>query len=873
MSVADPFVPSWPLYSPASPLDKLSPPHPPYPVQSLHSLPPATRIDSFAPPAHPHPSPPHLNAGQLLHHLTQLGLLHRLPAGVTGGQELKGNPIQPQAQRLGRSPLTSPPLHGETPPPHLNAQQLQLLAQLQGLGAPSPLQSSPSPASPPYTRTHPIQPKPISPQHRPARPLPVPLSSSPSTASSHSPPTASTSVELGTVLLSYLTSIDLQRGLLYVSRLWRFRALYVLQSRQVNIQVQLMHLYLGPFRPSNMLELVFSSKVELRSERPQPPRTPRSYPMASALTSPVIPARATPTAALCASPASVARATVCAPVASTQLVQAKEIPLTTDASALLASPARPLSKKKMREAALLADSQYNSIIECGILLSSFPPTPPHRAFKQWCAFFNKQVEVYTAVNDPTGQILYRASALADKFDYATNKVGMYLSRRRLSGGGIYQATGFRCKPPGRTGLKCGGYFLTIEACKEFENHFQYGGLTEEQRKEKIGAGAGGMTETREWEEGREESEGEEEDKAVKVKMEGGGGGTQVGLPLSTVVHQVLPQSPSFSASPLSFTKKRHLSESSQRAEGDSDVSSHLSSFKRVKSDDSSGSDSGGRASSDGSNSGSDTLPSTSSLDKRSRSGSGSEGEFNAALDTQSPAQSTRSSNSNSSNSVHSSTSSHRSAFKAPSSYRQTSFNGLVSSSSIGAIPLAQGGNDSISPPPSLPEMSASTSPGSLSGMLGYGGLTSVSPSTMPSVYASTSPSSSSSTCPSYPFNSFPPPLFSPTPVSYMQSCNTSPPLAVSHQFNALSLQPQPPVVPLGYQQSAGLEAAFTSALMQRPQVGMGGGEVSVGSNGLLNINNLTLPQLQALLGVSGGGQSLMNHLILQQQQQQHQYGV
>ena len=75
---------------------------------------------------------------------------------------------------------------------------------------------------------------------------------------------ASGTVELATSLLSYLSSVELQRGLLYVNRLWRFKSLYVLQSRQVNVQVQLTHLYLGPFRASNMLELVFSLQVRQR---------------------------------------------------------------------------------------------------------------------------------------------------------------------------------------------------------------------------------------------------------------------------------------------------------------------------------------------------------------------------------------------------------------------------------------------------------------------------------------------------------------------------------------------------------------------------------------------------------------------------------
>jgi hypothetical protein len=46
-----------------------------------------------------------------------------------------------------------------------------------------------------------------------------------------------------------------------------------------------------------------------------------------------------------------------------------------------------------------------------------------------------------------------------------------VARRRSLGSGIYQATAFRFKPAGRSGLKCGGYFLSLEACKDFEEHF------------------------------------------------------------------------------------------------------------------------------------------------------------------------------------------------------------------------------------------------------------------------------------------------------------------------------------------------------------------------------------------------------------------
>jgi hypothetical protein len=111
--------------------------------------------------------------------------------------------------------------------------------------------------------------------------------------------------------------------------------------------------------------------------------------------------------------------------------------------------------------------QYQTVIDCGYVDDN-----GERQLSVYSPYFGKQIEVYSAVNDPTKSNLYRVSALAEKIGCATNKVGMYLARRRQVSAGIYQATQFRSKPPGRTGLKSGGYFLTQEACQEFEHHFR-----------------------------------------------------------------------------------------------------------------------------------------------------------------------------------------------------------------------------------------------------------------------------------------------------------------------------------------------------------------------------------------------------------------
>src|SRR5690554_2473736 len=65
---------------------------------------------------------------------------------------------------------------------------------------------------------------------------------------------------------------------------------------------------------------------------------------------------------------------------------------------------------------------FRSTIDCGWV----DPETGLRTVKLFEPWFGTEVEVYTAANDPVkGRILYRASALATKFNCATNKVGMY----------------------------------------------------------------------------------------------------------------------------------------------------------------------------------------------------------------------------------------------------------------------------------------------------------------------------------------------------------------------------------------------------------------------------------------------------------------
>ena len=942
MSVADPFSPSWPqLFNPPSPAARkqsgaaFNGGNAGW-LESAQQLLPAVSSAGL--------SLTGLNVQSQLSQLSQLNaaMLQRSTMSLPQQQSAVFQPMPQRAlmsnssQMVQPSPLMSPPPLQQqlSLPTTITQQQLtQLRASLQlqqqqqqqqqqqTFNNSQRMQSMTGTAPPMQPFSSPTQPSnPLSllQAFRPTVPNMLsnsqPLLQQP-TASSQA--ALGSTVELATALLSYLSSADLQRGLLYVNRLWRFKSLYVLQSRQVNIQVQLTHLYLGPFRASNMLELVFSLQVHQRlvngdsdtspsscngaktTSLLRPLQLPQSVPTSPASVART-PLKSNTIPSVLKSPSTVARATVCTPMAMSAVVKAKEL---SKGDALLNSPSmmlsggKQLSKKKLREAALLAESKYNSIIECGILpnadtSSASPPShSTQRIFKLYAPFFNKQVEVYTALSDPTQQTLFRASSLAEKFDYATNKVGMYLSRRRLHSGGIYQATGFRSKPAGRTGLKCGGYFLTIEACKEFENHFQYGGLTEEQRKGKVGTESGAQAGSGSAEplevggekvddgemgdgEGSEDErdEARERQSAKKLKAEDrSSSALQSHRPLSAVtkklVDTVFGHSSVSVASVGSGSRKRCASDNSDDSPNSGDMSSPSPSFKRVRSDD------GGMNTTD-SGSGSDSAGnmSSASVGKQS-SGSDEDGS------DRSPGPSSRithfhthshnsshTASTSSSSSVGSSSSFHRSAFKAPTPMRSSSFQASPSSTaSVGSVG-SNLNNESTSPPLSVRDISPSSSPGSQTVPT-----LPASASFLPSISSSSpSPSFSSSAFPSLTrWHSFASPLMSPTGTQSMFSQPSatnyvqlsSPPLGVSHKFNGLSLagaagnqssstSMPAPVVPLSISSGQSLEAAFAAALMQSGQAGgmaLTGPTASVGANGLLNLNNLTLQQLQQLL--------------------------
>jgi hypothetical protein len=160
---------------------------------------------------------------------------------------------------------------------------------------------------------------------------------------------------------------------------------------------------------------------------------------------------------------------------------------------------------------------YRSVIECGCV----DLKKGHRVMSMFSDYFGKEMEIYTADNDPQVRVLFRASTLAEKFDCATNKVGMYLQRRRQADAGIFQAISFRGKPSGKTGLKVGAYFLSLQACTDFETHFHQQSMKRERGLQSIEREDGKAIEEDEGMEENIEIDGEGEEVSTSVSSSGG----------------------------------------------------------------------------------------------------------------------------------------------------------------------------------------------------------------------------------------------------------------------------------------------------------------------------------------------------------------
>jgi len=129
-------------------------------------------------------------------------------------------------------------------------------------------------------------------------------------------------------------------------------------------------------------------------------------------------------------------------------------------------------------------SEYKSTLCCG-LAESHPwfasnlntgvvvVVDGHRRMMSlYSSFFGGHVDVYTAADDEEEEILYKGSDLAAKTASNSNKLAMYLSRRKGHIPGIYQASSFLHKGSPRNKLKSGCYFVSLAVCELYQAHLQ-----------------------------------------------------------------------------------------------------------------------------------------------------------------------------------------------------------------------------------------------------------------------------------------------------------------------------------------------------------------------------------------------------------------
>ena len=158
-----------------------------------------------------------------------------------------------------------------------------------------------------------------------------------------------------------------------------------------------------------------------------------------------------------------------------QFAEAFELVPTTPQVYPLAAPpvaqTAPVPARDTRPASASPPSKVPvlTVIHCGIR-DPLSKRADDRVYTVASDFFGKKVPVYTAAEDPNGEMLFRASMLAQKYSLKSNMVGMYFARRRRTNPGIFQASEFKYKPVGATGIKSKAYFVTEKVCREFHEY-------------------------------------------------------------------------------------------------------------------------------------------------------------------------------------------------------------------------------------------------------------------------------------------------------------------------------------------------------------------------------------------------------------------
>lgn len=81
-------------------------------------------------------------------------------------------------------------------------------------------------------------------------------------------------------------------------------------------------------------------------------------------------------------------------------------------------------------------------------------------------------DVFRAAGDLERRLLFKASQLAELFGCSKNMIAMYLSRRRHTTDGIYQAFNISFKHYSRKDIRPLGYYISEQVCRDFERYWR-----------------------------------------------------------------------------------------------------------------------------------------------------------------------------------------------------------------------------------------------------------------------------------------------------------------------------------------------------------------------------------------------------------------
>jgi len=131
-------------------------------------------------------------------------------------------------------------------------------------------------------------------------------------------------------------------------------------------------------------------------------------------------------------------------------------------------------RKRKREPKIEGEPpSFQCTIEAGIMESK--DGADFRIYSQYVAFFDSEVKVFKAHlhKHTASELLFKTADIARRLLCSPSMLAMYFKRHKHKpNSGIFQALNILHREPGRSDIKVGSYFATLQACLGFENYLK-----------------------------------------------------------------------------------------------------------------------------------------------------------------------------------------------------------------------------------------------------------------------------------------------------------------------------------------------------------------------------------------------------------------